>query len=172
MTPVSKKQWTLMGCFLAAIVALDQITKALVRANIPYGGELRLLPGIVRLTWVENTGAAFSMFAGMRWLFLALVLVYFGGVYWLLRRKIIGKLPELWCLAAIGGGAVGNAIDRAFTGHVTDMIEPLFMDFAVFNVADIFITCGAAALVVYLLFFGRRGGKEEQSAEKEAEEPK
>ena len=155
---VSRRQWTAMGCFLAAVVALDQLTQALVRAKIPYGGEVRLLPGIVRLTWVENTGAAFSMFAGMRWLFLALVLVYFAGVYLLIRKKLVTKLPELWALAAIGGGAVGNAIDRALSGHVTDMIEPLFMKFAVFNVADIFITCGAVFLAAYLIFFDR-GGK-------------
>ena len=155
------RQWAALGLFMALIVAADQITKALTRANIPYGGEVRLIPGVVRLTWVENTGAAFSMFSGMRWLFLVLVAVFFVGVGLLIRRGVVGKLPELWALAAIGGGAIGNAFDRALTGHVTDMIEPTFMNFAVFNVADIFITCGAVALAVYLLFFDR--DKQEKS---------
>ena len=153
---MTKKRWLFLGLFMAAVVALDQWTKALTRANIPFGGEVPLIPGVVRLTWVENTGAAFSMFSGMRWLFLALVVVYFAALYVLIRKKIIGKLPELWALAAIGGGAIGNAIDRALSGHVTDMIEPTFMNFAVFNVADIFITCGAVFLAVYLIFFDKQ----------------
>ena len=155
MKKPTPKQWTALGLFMAAIVAADQITKALTRANIPYGGEVRLIPGVVRLTWTENTGAAFSMFSGMRWLFLILVAVFFVGVWILIRKGIVGKLPELWALAAIGGGALGNAIDRALTGRVTDMIEPTFMNFAVFNVADCFITCGAIYLAIWLLFFDR-----------------
>lgn len=145
-----------MGLFMAFIVAADQITKALVRANIPYGTGVKLIPGVVQLTYVRNTGAAFSMLSGARWFFLVLVAVFFVAVGLLIWRKIITKPTELWALAAIGGGALGNAIDRALTGEVTDMIEPLFMRFAVFNVADVFITCGAVALVAYVLFFDRK----------------
>lgn len=154
MKPAWKK-WLLLGLFMAFIVAADQITKALVRAQIPYGTSVRLIPGVVQLTYVHNTGAAFSMLSGARWLFLVLVVVFFAVVGVLIYKKILTKPAELWTLAAIGGGAIGNAIDRAATGAVTDMIEPLFMKFAVFNVADIFITCGAIVLVVYLLFFDR-----------------
>lgn len=161
MKKPTRGQWAALGLFMALIVAADQITKALTRAHIPYGGELRFIPGVVRLTWTENTGAAFSMFSGMRWLFLILVVLFFVGVWILIRKGIIGKLPELWALAAIGGGALGNAIDRALTGHVTDMIEPTFMNFAVFNVADCFITCGAIFLAVYLIFFDKKPTKDE-----------
>jgi signal peptidase II len=152
---MTKKRWLALAFFIAAIVALDQWTKALVRANIPYGGDVPLIPGVLRLTYARNTGAAFSMLSGGRWIFLGLLAVFFVVVAVLIRRKLITKPAELWCLAAIGGGAVGNAIDRALTGEVTDMIEPLFVDFAVFNVADIFITCGAIALAVFILFFDR-----------------
>ena len=158
---MTKKRGLLMALFMALIMAADQITKALVRANIPYGGELRLIPGVVRLTYTRNVGAAFSMLQGARWFFLALVVVFFVGVAILIRKKVLTKPVELWCLAAIGGGALGNAIDRAISGEVTDMIEPLFIDFAVFNVADCFITCGAIALIVYVLFFDREHGTEE-----------
>ncbi|MBQ1411353.1 MAG: signal peptidase II [Oscillospiraceae bacterium] len=162
---MKKRSWFAMGLFLAAIVAADQITKALVRAKIPYGTGVQLLPGVVQLTYVRNAGAAFSMLRGGRWLFLALVVVFFAVVALLIRRKALQKPAELWALAAVGGGALGNAIDRAVCGEVTDMIEPLFMQFAVFNVADIFISCGAIFLVVYILFFDRekqetRGGYE------------
>ena len=152
---MTKKRGLFLALFMAVIVAADQITKALVRANIPFGTGVKLIPGVVQLTYVRNTGAAFSMLSGGRWLFLALVVVFFAAVAVLIRKKILSKPVELWCLAAIGGGALGNAIDRAVTGEVTDMIEPLFMEFAVFNVADIFITCGAILLVVYMLFFDR-----------------
>ena len=152
---MKKKNWLLMGLFMAAIVAADQLTKALVRAEIPYGTAVPLLPGIVQLTHVENVGAAFSMLGGGRWFFLALVAVFFAGAAVLIRKKVLSKPAELWALAAVGGGAVGNAIDRALAGSVTDMIEPLFMEFAVFNVADIFITCGAVWLAVYVVFFDR-----------------
>ena len=152
---MTKKRWVWLALFMAAIVALDQWTKALVRAEIPYGTGVPLIPGVVQLTYVRNTGAAFSMLRGGRWLFLGLLAVFFVVVAVLIRKKVVKKPAELWCLAAISGGAVGNAVDRALTGEVTDMIEPLFVDFAVFNVADIFITCGAVALAVFILFFDR-----------------
>ena len=152
---MTKKHWLGMGLFTAAIVALDQWTKALVRAEIPYGTGVQLIPGVVQLTYVRNTGAAFSMLRGARWFFLGLLVVFFVVVAVLIGKKVIKKPAELWCLAAISGGAIGNAIDRALAGEVTDMIEPLFVNFAVFNVADIFITCGAIALAVFILFFDR-----------------
>ena len=157
---MTKKRGLLLALFMAVIVAADQITKVLVRENIPYGGEVPLIPGVVRLTYTENIGAAFSMLGGARWFFLALVVVFFAGVAVLIKRRVISKPAELWALAAIGGGALGNAVDRALFGSVTDMIEPLFIDFAVFNVADCFITCGAIFLVVYVLVFD---GKKEQA---------
>ena len=157
---MTKKRGLLLALFMAAIVAADQITKALVRAHIPFGGEVPLIPGVVRLTYTENVGAAFSMLKGARWFFLVLVLVFFAGVGLLIRKKYLTKPAELWALAAVGGGALGNAVDRALFGSVTDMIEPLFINFAVFNVADCFITCGAIFLIVYVLFFDR--GRQEK----------
>ena len=155
---MNKKRAFAMGQFMAAAVAADQLTKAIVRAEIPHGTAVPVLPGVVQLTHVENVGAAFSMLGGARWFFLALVVVFFAGVALLIQKRIVNKPAELWALAAIGGGAIGNAIDRAVFGAVTDMIEPLFVNFAVFNVADCFITCGAIFLVVYVLFFD--GGKQ------------
>ena len=150
------KKWLPLALFMAAIVALDQWTKALVRAEIPYGTGVRLIPGVVQLTCVRNTGAAFSMLRGGRWLFLGLLVVFFIVVAVLIKKKLVSKPAELWCLAAISGGAIGNAIDRAISGEVTDMIEPLFVNFAVFNVADCFITCGAIALAVFIVFFDKK----------------
>ena len=142
--------------FMAAIVGLDQLTKYLTVRGIPMGEQVPLIPGVIHLTYVRNTGAAFSLFSGMRWLFLLLVVVVFAATVLLIRRGVVTRTAELWSLAAIGGGALGNAIDRLLYGSVIDMIEPEFIDFAVFNVADSFITCGAVVLVIFLLFFDRK----------------
>ena len=158
---MSRKTGIALCVFMAVIVGLDQLTKYLTVQYIPMGAQVRLIPGLVHLTYVRNTGAAFSMFSGMRWLFLLLVVVFFTATALLIRKRVVTRQPELWALAAIGGGALGNAIDRLLYGSVIDMIEPEFIDFAVFNVADSFITCGAVFLVVYLLFFDR---KKEQAA--------
>lgn len=155
MSPAVKK-WLPLGLFTAAIVAADQITKALVRSKLPLGKAIPLIPGVIHLTHVENDGAAFSMLSGGRWIFLGLVAVFLAAVGLLLWKKIITKPAELWCLAAIAGGALGNAVDRALRGTVTDMIDPVFVTFAVFNVADCFITCGTIVLAVYLVFFDKQ----------------
>ena len=66
MSKPSRKQWAALGLFMAFVVGLDQLTKYLTVREIPYGGQVRIWPGVVHLTYVRNTGAAFSMFSGMR----------------------------------------------------------------------------------------------------------
>ena len=159
-----KKLYLSLLGFLLAVVGLDQLTKALVVKNIPYGETAPVLPGVVHLTYVRNSGAAFSMLSGMRWLFLALVAVFLVVLVALIRRGVLKEPAELWCMAAIAGGALGNAIDRAASGTVMDMIEVEFVRFAVFNVADSFITCGAIAFAVYVVFFSGKKTKEDDDA--------
>lgn len=142
--------------FMALIVALDQWSKLAVVANIPLYGNVPALPGIFHLTYVQNDGAAFSMLQGGRWLFTAVLVIGLGVCIFLIAKKKITSKPELWCLAAIFGGGIGNLIDRLRLGYVVDMIAVDFVDFAVFNVADSFITCGAIALVIYVMFFDKK----------------
>lgn len=144
-----------LGIFAVIIIALDQITKYLTVANIPLGEEIAAIPGLFHFTYIRNTGASFSMLEGNGWLFIGVLLIFTVILAVLLKRKVITKPFEIWCLAAIWGGGVGNAIDRIHLGYVVDMIEVEFMRFAVFNVADIFITCGCIALIIYVLFFDR-----------------
>ena len=149
--------------FVVAIVAADQITKLLVLANIPLYTDVDAIPGLFHLTYVQNTGAAFSSFEGMRWLFVALFVIlsvlilveYF-------KKRMPFTTFERWCIAAIYGGGLGNVIDRIRLGYVVDMIEVDFMDFPVFNVADCFITCGCIALIVHMVFFNKEFWKEEK----------
>ena len=152
-----------LSLFVAGIVAVDQITKLLVLANIPLFTRADAIPGLFHLTYVQNTGAAFSSFEGMRWLFVALFVILTALVLVEYFKK---RMPfttfERGCIAAVYGGGLGNIIDRIRLGYVVDMIEVDFMDFPVFNVADCFITCGCIALIVHMVFFNKEFWKEEK----------
>ena len=154
-------QFALFALFAAGIVAADQITKYLTVANIGLGERIPFIPGLIRFTYVQNTGAAFSSFQGQQWLFALIFVIFTGLVIWEYRKKAIpfSKL-ERWCIAAIYGGGLGNMIDRVRMGFVVDMVHLDFMNFPVFNVADCFITCGCILLIVHLLFINKRFWKD------------
>ena len=154
-----------MGIFAAAAVALDQLTKWLVVKNIELGGHIPAIKGIFSLTHTRNTGAAFSSFEGMQWLFALVFLLFAAAIVWEFSKK---RWPfstfDRWCIVAVFAGGLGNMIDRLRLGYVVDMIEVDFMEFAVFNVADCFITCGCIALMVSLIFFNKEFWKDEKKA--------
>lgn len=135
------------------LVVVDQLVKAWVRAAIPLGSSIPFIPWVMDLAHVQNTGAAFSSFAGMTWLLTLISIlgsVFLAFLLW--KNYFPGKLGEL-ALSLVLAGAVGNLIDRALLGYVTDMFETTFINFAVFNVADICVTVGGALLVFYVAFF-------------------
>ena len=143
------------------IAAADQLTKLLVVQNLPLHTTLPLLPGVVSLTYVQNDGAAFSSFRGMQWMFLLIFLIFTAAIFYEYFKK---PMPfskwERVLIAAVYGGGLGNLIDRVRLGYVVDMLETTFMDFPVFNVADCFITCGCAVLMVSLLLVHKDFWKE------------
>ena len=149
--------------FAAVIVMLDQLTKYLTVANIALYENIPFIPNILSLTYVRNTGAAWSSFSGQLWLFALVFVVFTALVVWEYFKK---PLPfttlERWLIAAIYGGGLGNMIDRVRLGYVIDMIKTDFMDFPVFNVADCFISCGTILLLVHLIFFNKVFWKEEK----------
>ena len=149
-------QFLFMSLFALGIVGIDQLTKYLVVSHIALFADVPFLPGFLGLTYVRNTGAAFSMLEGQRWLFIAVFAVMTVLIFWEYFKK---PLPftklERWCIAAIYGGGVGNILDRFFRGYVVDMIQTEFIEFPVFNVADCFITCGCILLLVHLLLFNK-----------------
>ena len=123
------------------------------------GETLSFLPGLVRLVYVRNVGAAFGLFPGGRPLFVltSLVVLVFIAAYW--RRDRPTKWPVVIALALITAGAFGNLIDRAVIGEVTDFFDFMFVSFPVFNIADMSIVCGVALLMIWILF-GPQPGKE------------
>ena len=147
----------------AGVAVLDQITKYLTVRFIPLYEHIEVLPGVVGLTYVRNTGAAFSSFEGMQWLFALIFLVFTGALLWeYFKRRLPFTRFERFCIAAIYGGGLGNMIDRLRLGYVVDMIETLFVNFPVFNGADCFITCGCIALLVHLVFWNKPFWKDEK----------
>ena len=135
------------------LVALDQLVKFLVVQNIPLNGHMDFIPHILELTYVQNTGAAFSIFNEHTWLLtlisLVMSVVLGLAVFKNFFRHPAGKIP----LTMLFAGAVGNLIDRTILHYVVDMFNPLFMRFAVFNVADICVVVGGIAAAVYYMFF-------------------
>ena len=150
----------------ALLVALDQAVKFLVRAHIPLGGSLPVLPGVLDLTYVQNTGAAFSMLSQHTWLLTLLSGVVSVVLVICLGKRVLPHWSGMLALALLLGGAVGNFIDRLLFGFVTDMFATTFVNFAVFNVADVGVVLGGVLLCLHLIvFFGREGKKEPDKEE-------
>ena len=149
----------LYAVLVAALVGLDQLVKFLVRAYIPLGGDVPFLPHVLQLTYVQNTGAAFSILSRHTWVLALVSLAASVFLAVLLIKKVFPHPFAMFCLSLVLAGAIGNLIDRVLLGFVTDMFETLFMDFAVFNVADICVVCGGIAFCAYYLLCH---GKEER----------
>ena len=156
-------QYIIMALMAAGIVVADQLSKLWILGNLPLFEQIPVIPGLFHLTYVQNTGAAFSSFQGQQWLFIVVFAVLTVAVIWEFSTRKMGFSNfERWCIAAIYAGGLGNMIDRVRMGFVVDMIEVEFMNFPVFNVADCFITCGCIAMLVSLVFFNKGFWKDEK----------
>ena len=137
--------------FAVVWVALDQGVKFLVRAAIPLHASQPFIPGLFDLTYIRNTGAAFSILRSQTWLLTVLSgIAVVVLLVLLLRRSLPSKLGML-SLSLLLAGAAGNFIDRLAFGYVTDMFQTTFMNFPVFNVADIGVVLGGFFLVLAVL---------------------
>lgn len=136
-------------------IILDFIVKHIVRTNMRQGESIPLIDGVFHITYTENTGAAFSMLSGKTVLLSVVTVVVVALLLYLLfSDKICGKLACI-LVALIASGGTGNLIDRIFRGSVTDMFDFRLINFAIFNVADIFVTCGAILFII--IFFVSKG---------------
>ena len=133
------------------LIALDQVVKWYVVKEIPLGGMRRFIPKVVSLTYLKNSGAAFSMLENQQWFFAIITLIAMGAAFVYLYRHIKGSLWLLLGLTLIISGGIGNFIDRLRQGFVVDMFHLDFMNFAIFNVADIYLSIGVGLLLIYLL---------------------
>lgn len=145
--------WSIIAVFG---IIVDQFTKYLVINNISPSDIVEVLPGIFEFVYVKNTGAAFNILSGkLGLLSIISVAVGVGVVLYVIIKKPQSKLLRTALLLLVSG-ALGNAIDRIFRGFVVDFICLEFIDFPVFNFADILITIGAGLYIIYLLFFDNK----------------
>ena len=147
----------------AVIIVLDQVTKAIVRANLPLGDSHSVIPGLLNFTHVQNTGAAFGLLNDVDFPYKSIVMIAIAGLALLAIAAYATQLGFEDRLARLGlalilGGAFGNLIDRAFIGHVVDFVDVYWngVHFWAFNVADAAITVGAICVILDMLGLGRR----------------
>lgn len=141
----------LLFVIILLLIMVDQLLKIIMQGWLMYEPTYKIIDGVLGFTYLENRGAAFGILQNMRWVFILLTGVVILFLIYLLIAK---KLKSQWMMAGavlIVAGGIGNLIDRIFRGYVIDYIEPLFINFAVFNFADMLITVGAGIVIVKLL---------------------
>ncbi|MCC4411088.1 signal peptidase II [Limosilactobacillus reuteri] len=143
----------LLGIAIVIILILticDQLLKSWVASSIVLGGSKQLIPGIIELTNLRNSGAAWSIFEGQQTFFTIITVVaiiVIGYFIWQYRKNI----PMLIGLSLIMAGTIGNFIDRLRQGYVVDMFETTFINFPIFNIADMCLTIGVIWLIICIL---------------------
>ncbi|MEI6578300.1 MAG: signal peptidase II [Eubacteriales bacterium] len=137
---------------IVLLTCADQLIKFEILKHLEPVGSVMLIRGFIHLRYVENTGAIFgSMQSKTIVLTILTAVIITVALFALLLKKI--KPGFLYgCLVLVISGGIGNLIDRVFRGFVVDYIEPLFVNFAIFNFADCLVTVGAFAMMGYLVF--------------------
>lgn len=133
------------------IVAFDQFTKFLAQKFLSASDPVSFIKGVVQFNYAENSGMAFSLFGGARWIFVVVTVLVCGAAMWYMFSDRCKPLWLYWSIGVTVAGGFGNLIDRALYGFVKDFIEPVFMNFAIFNIADCAVTLGAVSLLSYLV---------------------
>ncbi len=149
------------------VVLVDQATKAAAIEVIADGSTV-LIPGIINLVHVENTGAAFSIGEGGGVLFVLIALVFLVGSCSFVWREEDLPLGIVVSVALIAGGGLGNMIDRLMNGSVTDFLSTAFMNFPVFNVADMCVTVGVACAIIGYWIWDARQERKADSRDSDA----
>lgn len=144
---------------IALVLIADQIVKGLVTGSMAAGQSIPVIDRVFYLTYVQNTGAAFSNFEGQRMLLISVtsVMLVILSVY-LVRKRHVEHWTLLASLALIIAGGTGNLLDRIRLGYVIDMFD--FRFWPVFNIADIGVCIGCGLMIIYVFWFSRGNGKE------------
>lgn len=149
-----KRYYSLFIIYMAVLVIFDQITKLIARTTLS-AGDIDIIPGVLQLHLLYNTGAAFSILTGKTIVFYVLTPVIAAVIiYFFIRLPFVKKyLPMAFVLTSLVAGAAGNYIDRLVFSKVTDFIYFSIINFPVFNVADIYVTISVIVLLVLILFY-------------------
>ena len=136
---------------IALCVAADQAVKLYVVSHLALYETAPLLPGVVELFYIQNTGGGFSILTSHTQLLTILTAAVMAVIAFLLVKKVFPHPLAMWTLTLILGGGLGNLADRVRLGYVVDMFNFQFMNYPVFNVADILVVCGTIGFAAYYL---------------------
>lgn len=140
--------WIMSG----ALIAIDQWVKWWITSNLALGETQPIIPGVLSLNHIRNTGAAWSMLEGKMWFFTVVTIVAVVAIiYLMIKNRQTASRWFMTGLALILAGAIGNFIDRVRLGYVVDMFQTDFMNFPIFNVADISLVCGVICILIYII---------------------
>ena len=158
---------------IVVLVSVDQLTKWLAVVHLSESADKVFSPGVVGFTYHENPGAAWGMLQDHRWVFMvtSTVAIVAIMIYLAKNRKSLHPISVIAFTLIVAGG-VGNMIDRVLIGYVVDFINFLFIDFPVFNFADMCVTVGAVLMIVWLLFVDLPAAAREEKAKKAKAEEK
>ncbi|MGT2711703.1 signal peptidase II [Streptococcus oriscaviae] len=145
--------------WIAALIGLDQLVKWWTVETIALHEVKPFLPNIMSLTYLRNYGAAYSILQNQQWLFTIVTIVVMAGLVWYFIKHINGSFFTLFSLSLMIAGGLGNFIDRLRLGYVVDMFHLDFINFPVFNVADICLTIGVGILFICLMKEEKNGSK-------------
>ncbi len=146
----------------ATVILVDQLTKIFIVTNVALYEQFTFIPGIIDIVYVKNTGAAFSILDNHTWLLGALsVIVSVLIIVYMIKAKPTDKLAVI-SAGLVLGGALGNGIDRIVRQYVVDFIEFSFINFPVFNVADIAITVGACLIILSIIISEKESKKDKE----------
>lgn len=151
-----KKRIPLALIAVILLTGLDQLVKYLVNKNFEVGESRKLIDGIFQLSYIQNRGAAWGSFSGkVVFLLVITFAILIAAIYVYIKLAGISgrkytpiRIPMVFLIS----GAIGNMIDRIFRGYVVDMFDFCLINFPVFNVADIYVTCSFIVIVILILF--------------------
>ena len=146
-------------------VAADQAVKLYVTSHLALYETAPLLPGIVELFYIQNTGGGFSILTNHTQLLTVLTAALMAVIAFVLVKRTFPHPLAMWTLTLILGGGLGNLADRVRLGYVVDMFNFQFMDYPVFNVADILVVCGTIGFAAYYLLLHDKITKKETSGD-------
>lgn len=138
-------------------VFIDQLLKGLINIGMNLNQSIEIIPNFLNLTYVHNTGAAFSIFEGAKWFFIITAIIVLNIIYIFFIKDKELKNSEIVIYSLLISGIIGNLIDRVVFGYVIDFIDVNIFNFAIFNLADSFIVI---AVVLLLIMMGGKNARD------------
>ncbi len=141
--------------FLLMTIVVDQLSKIYILDLFKDKVTIPVINKVFHITFAKNTGAAFSIFRNSQWFLIVLSIVLILGMLGLFVKAHMDKKPQMlqYALLLVSGGAIGNLLDRFRLGYVVDFFDFRLINFAIFNIADVFICVGMAIIAILVIFF-------------------